>query len=52
MEKESEEGGEKISVTKKEENISVSCQSYLNYIFFSRKNYFLFPITIILFLLA
>ena len=40
----------KISGTKKEENVSVTCQTYTNYIFFSKVNYFLFPVTVFFFI--
>ena len=50
--KDSEKGENKISVSKKEENITVTWRSYLNYIFFSKTNYLLFPVTILTFLLG
>ena len=39
----------KIAATKKEENVSVNCKTYTDYIFFSKINYFLFPLSIFFF---
>ena len=40
----------KISGTKKEEKVSVNCQTYTSYIFLSKINFFLFPFSVFLFL--
>ena len=40
----------KIAAAKKEENVSVNCKTYTDYIFFSKINYFLFPLSIFFFL--
>ena len=50
--KDSEKEENKISGTKKEENITVTWRSYFTYIFFSKTNYILFPITILTFLIG
>ena len=42
----------KISLSKREEEVEVSCKSYFSYIFFNKLNYFLFPLTILVFLIA
>ena len=50
METESEKGSvHKISGMKKEEHVSVTWRTYTNYIFLSKINYFLFPVTIFFF---
>ena len=52
MEKRSDLGSliHKISGNKKEENVEVTCQTYTSYIFLSKINYFLFPLSVFLFL--
>ena len=37
----------KLSAVKKEESVEVTCKSYVEYIFFSKINYFLFPLSVL-----
>ena len=41
---------QKISLNKKEDSVSVSLMTYFRFIGFSKANYFLFPLTILLYL--
>ena len=47
-----QDSANKIAVAKSEGNVSVNCKTYTDYIFFSKINYLLFPLTFFFFLFA